>query len=131
MLVLTLTMMCFTASVYAEQNNLNSTYANIEQKFDSIHVSFPVSIKLVQGDEYKIQYSAVDSQLLKTVKFEIKDDILYITPTNFIYYHDMETLNPKNLKFRIMTPKPVNIGTRKGLKITYSNSKNDSGNSTY
>lgn len=129
-LVFTLMMFSFN-NVYALNERLATKY---NENIDSVSVSIPATIKVIKGDSldnFMIQINTSDDVVKRSIIHEVKDGILYIRPVNIIKYEEMEHINPKDIRIRIVSPNnKLNIGTRKGFTITSSDKKDDSGNST-
>ena len=126
-LVFALIMMFSFNNAYAVNERLATMYV---ENIDSVSIHIPATIKVIEGDSFMIQINTSDAVYNKSIMHEVKDGVLYVRPINIIKYDEMEHINPKDIRIRIVSPNKVSIGTRKGFTITCSDKKDDSGNST-
>lgn len=132
MFALVLTLLFSTIDAAASNNVSYDKYESV----DSVHVSVPSTIRLVDGDKFDIQIFTSDTVIKDYIIYEIKDNVLYIKTKKFIDEFDMQNVTHDDIRIRIVSPKNLGIGVRRhytlrtNLTKTSGIKKDDSGNST-
>lgn len=99
-----------------------NTYANVKDNFKTpyiqeIIVNVPSNILFYSAEEFGINIRTIDEDLYKSIKYEIKDDKLYIDFNNY-KYNDNDNLNPEDIKIYIQAPNEIkNIKTNSNLLV--------------
>ena len=98
-LLATIFLICILLGINANNTNLHD---NFEKNIQEIIVNVPSNIHFYQGDTFGINIRTFDKDLYNQIKYEIKDDKLYIDFNKF-YDHNV-LLDPDNIKINIQTP---------------------------
>ena len=86
-------------------NNLTKI-DNDMSKIQEVIVNVPSNIYLYQGDEFGINIRTIDKDLYKDIKYEIKNDKLYIDFKNY-RLNEYDNFNPEDIRINIQAPNVI------------------------
>jgi hypothetical protein len=104
---------------------VNANYVNLNNDFDKnvqeIIVNVPSNVYLYQGDEFGINIRTIDEDLYKHIKYEIKDNKLYIDFKDYIL-RENDLIEPEDIRINIQAPNNIkNIRTNSYLLVAKTN----------
>ena len=89
---------------------------------------FGINVYLYQGEDFGINIRTVDSDLYKDIKYEIKNDKLYIDFKNY-RLNEYDNLNPEDIRINIQAPNEIKkIRTNSNLLVAISNKNTNATN---
>ena len=102
-------------------NNVTNLDDNFGKNIQEVIVNVPSNIYLYQGDEFGINIRTIDEYLYKHIKYEIKDDKLYIDFKDYIL-RENDAIEPKDIRINIQAPNNIkNIKTNSYLLVAKTN----------
>ena len=102
-------------------NNITSNFENNFNNVQEIIVNVPSKIYLYQGEEFGINIRTFDEYLYNHIKYEIKDNKLYIDFKDHIL-RENDLLNPEDIRINIQAPNNIkNIKTNSYLLVAKIN----------
>ena len=106
--------------VYVNANNVN-LYDNFEKNIQEIVVNVPSNVHIYKGDTFDINIRTVDTDLYKHIKYEIKDNILYVDFKNYVL-RENDIIEPENVRINIQAPNNItNVRTNSYLLVAKTN----------
>lgn len=109
---------CSLVCVNANNVNLNN---DLNKNVQEIIVNVPSNVYLYQGDEFGINIRAIDEDLYKHIKYEIKDNKLYIDFKDYIL-RENDLIEPEDIRINIQAPNNIkNIRTNSYLLVAKTN----------
>ena len=109
---------CSLVCVNANNVNLNNDF---DKNVQEIIVNVPSNVYLYQGDEFGINIRTIDKDLYKHIKYEIKDDKLYIDFKDYIL-RENDLIEPEDIRINIQAPNNIkNIRTNSYLLVAKTN----------
>lgn len=109
---------CSLVCVNANNVNLNNDF---DKNVQEIIVNVPSNVYLYQGDEFGINIRTIDKDLYKHIKYEIKDNKLYIDFKDYIL-RENDLIEPENIRINIQAPNNIkNIRTNSYLLVAKTN----------
>lgn len=109
---------CSLVCVNANNVNLNDDF---NKNVQEIIVNVPSNVYLYQGDEFGINIRAIDEDLYKHIKYEIKDNKLYIDFKDYIL-RENDLIEPEDIRINIQAPNNIkNIRTNSYLLVAKTN----------
>ena len=109
---------CSLICVNANNVNLNNDF---DKNVQEIIVNVPSNVYLYQGDEFGINIRTVDKDLYKHIKYEIKDNKLYIDFKDHIL-RENDIIEPEKIRINIQAPNNIkNIRTNSYLLVAKTN----------
>ena len=109
---------CSLVCVNANNANLND---NFNKNVQEIIVNVPSNVYLYQGDEFGINIRTIDEDLYKHIKYEIKDNKLYIDFKDYIL-RENDLIEPEDIRINIQAPNNIkNIRTNSYLLVAKTN----------
>jgi len=109
---------CSLVCVNANNVNLNDDF---NKNIQEIIVNVPSNVYLYQGDEFGINIRTIDEDLYKHIKYEIKDDKLYIDFKDYIL-RENDLIEPEDIRINIQAPNNIkNIRTNSYLLVAKTN----------
>ena len=101
-------------------NNVTNLNNNFEKNIQELIINVPSNVYLYQGDEFGINIRTHNLDLYKHIKYEIKDDKLYIDLKNY-KLDEFDNLNPENIRINIQAPNEIKkIRTNSNLLVAIS-----------
>lgn len=108
-------------------NNLTKIDSDMS-KIQEVIVNIPSNVYLYQGEDFGINIRTVDSDLYKDIKYEIKNDKLYIDFKNY-RLNEYDNLNPEDIRINIQAPNEIKkIRTNSNLLVAISNKNTNATN---
>lgn len=104
--------------------NANARIIDDNKNVEEIIVNVPSNILFYSGEEFEMNIRTYDAELYKSIKYEIKDNKLYI---DFYDNRDLENnrLNPEDIKIYIQSPNEIKkIKTNSDLLVATRIKKN-------
>ena len=109
---------CSLVCVNANNVNLNN---DLNENVQEIIVNVPSNVYLYQGDKFGINIRTIDEDLYKHIKYEIKDDKLYIDFKDYIL-RENDLIEPEKIRINIQAPNNIkNIRTNSYLLVAKTN----------
>ena len=109
---------CSLVCVNANNVNLNNDF---NKNVQEIIVNVPSNVYLYQGDEFGINIRTIDEDLYKHIKYEIKDNKLYIDFKDYIL-RENDLIEPEDIRINIQAPNNIkNIRTNSYLLVAKTN----------
>lgn len=109
---------CSLVCVNANNVNLNN---DLNKNVQEIIVNVPSNVYLYQGDEFGINIRTIDEDLYKHIKYEIKDNKLYIDFKDYILKEN-DLIEPEDIRINIQAPNNIkNIRTNSYLLVAKTN----------
>lgn len=109
---------CSLVCVNANNVNLNNDF---DKNVQEIIVNVPSNVYLYQGDEFGINIRTIDKDLYKHIKYEIKDNKLYIDFKDHIL-RENDIIEPEKIRINIQAPNNIkNIRTNSYLLVAKTN----------
>jgi hypothetical protein len=109
---------CSLVCVNANNVNLNDDF---NKNIQEIIVNVPSNVYLYQGDEFGINIRTIDEDLYKHIKYEIKDDKLYIDFKDYIL-RENDLIEPEDIRINIQAPNNIkNIRTNSYILVAKTN----------
>lgn len=96
------------------------------EKFNEVRVNVPARVRIVAGDTYSVKFATADSTLANSLRVDVENGVLRITPRNQDDVANME----KPLRIIIVTPVEPTVSTGRNLQAitllnNYRNEKRD------
>lgn len=121
-MIMIITLISFTYTIASENNFVDNT--DDKPKIEVIKVDMPAQIKLYSGDSIHVQIRAINSELQKSIRYDIDENKkllnIWIDGLNI---EDIYNINSDDIRISIITPNEVNIKTNSNLLVAYSNDK--------
>ena len=116
-----LVMIFFICSLVCVNANNATKFDDNLNKVQEVIVNVPSNVYLYQGDEFGINIRTIDKDLYKHIKYEIKDNKLYIDFKNYIL-RENDIIEPENIRINIQAPNEIkNIRTNSYLLVAKTN----------
>lgn len=108
-------------------NNLTKIDNNMSN-IQEVIVNIPSNIYLYQGEDFGINIRTTNFDLYKDIKYEIKNDKLYIDFKNY-KLNEYDNLNPEDIRINIQAPNEIKkIRTNSNLLVAISNKNTNATN---
>ena len=107
--------------VCVNANNVTNLNNNFEKNIQELIINVPSNVYLSQGENFGINIRTLNLDLYKHIKYEIKDDKLYIDFKNY-KLDEFDNLNPEDIRINIQAPNEIKkIRTNSNLLVAISN----------
>lgn len=107
--------------VCVNANNVTNLNNNFEKNIQELIINVPSNVYLYQGENFGINIRTLNLDLYKHIKYEIKDDKLYIDFKNY-KLDEFDNLNPEDIRINIQAPNEIKkIRTNSNLLVAISN----------
>lgn len=119
-----LAMIFFICSLVCVNANNVTKFDDNLNKIQEVIVNVPSNIYLYQGDEFGINIRTIDVDLYKHIKYEIKDDKLYIDFKDYIL-RENDAIEPEDIRINIQAPNEIKkIRTNSNFLLVATSNKN-------
>lgn len=109
-------------------NNATSLDNNINNNIQEVIVNVPSNVYIYEGEEFGINIRTFNKDLYKHIKYEIKNDKLYIDFKNYILRED-DIIVPEDIRINIQAPNNIkNIRTNSYLLVAKINKNTNATN---
>ena len=116
--MIALFMLATMLNVSAENNNI------IEKAI----VNVPSYVSVYEGDSFDIKIRTINKELYNLIKYEIKDNKLYIDLEGDTYLINDQILNPEDIRINIQVPHDIEIKTNNYMLVAESHKNNKATN---
>jgi hypothetical protein len=87
-------------------NNATSLDNNINNNIQEVIINVPSYVRIYEGEEFGINIRTFNKDLYKHIKYEIKNDKLYIDFKNHILRED-DIIVPEDIRINIQAPNNI------------------------
>ena len=87
-------------------NNATSLDNNINNNIQEVIINVPSYVRIYEGEEFGINIRIFNKDLYKHIKYEIKNDKLYIDFKNHILRED-DIIVPEDIRINIQAPNNI------------------------
>jgi len=109
-------------------NNTTSLDNNINNNIQEVIINVPSYVRIYEGEEFGINIRTFNKDLYKHIKYEIKNDKLYIDFKNHILRED-DIIVPEDIRINIQAPNNIkNIRTNSYLLVAKINKNTNATN---